>query len=172
MGLSGLWVSCLQERQQWRRNCEEGKTLIKLHLEFNVRTFYLNLNSHTCYFTSINTRTSAFTLTYVLPKYFGFNLLSTFISSNLMLSHSPFYFSTTLQVLYIMHFYHILTHTSCCYCVIQFFILHKMLYILILLSVIYFRYTTHSICISSNSEGSKKLPDDGRLLLEHVGASI
>jgi hypothetical protein len=31
---------------------------------------------------------------------------------------------------------------------------------------------THFICISSNSEGSKKLPDDGRLLLKHVGASI
>jgi hypothetical protein len=34
------------------------------------------------------------------------------------------------------------------------------------------RYTTHSICISSNSEGSKQLPDDGRLLAKHVGASI
>jgi hypothetical protein len=52
------------------------------------------------------------------------------------------------------------------------FILHKMLYILILLSVIYFRYTTHSICISSNSEGSKKFPDDGRLLSKHLGASV
>jgi hypothetical protein len=31
-------------------------------------------------------------------------------------------------------------------------------------------YTSHSICISSNSEGSKKLPDDGRLLPKHVGA--
>jgi hypothetical protein len=29
-----------------------------------------------------------------------------------------------------------------------------------------------SICISSNSEGSKKLPDDGRLRPKHVGASI
>jgi hypothetical protein len=27
-------------------------------------------------------------------------------------------------------------------------------------------------CISSNSHGSKKLPDDGRLLLKHVGACI
>jgi hypothetical protein len=52
------------------------------------------------------------------------------------------------------------------------FIPHKMLYTLILLSDIYFRYTTHSIYISSNSEGSKKLPDDGRLLPKHVGASI
>jgi hypothetical protein len=33
-------------------------------------------------------------------------------------------------------------------------------------------YTTHRICILSNSEGSKKLPDDGRLLLKDVGASI
>jgi hypothetical protein len=33
-------------------------------------------------------------------------------------------------------------------------------------------YTTRSICISSNSEGSKKLPDDGRLLPKHVGASM
>jgi hypothetical protein len=31
---------------------------------------------------------------------------------------------------------------------------------------------THSICISSNSEESKKLPDNGRLLPKHVGASI
>jgi hypothetical protein len=29
-----------------------------------------------------------------------------------------------------------------------------------------------SICISSNSEGSKKLPDDGRLLPKHVEAII
>jgi hypothetical protein len=34
------------------------------------------------------------------------------------------------------------------------------------------RYTTHFICISSNSERPKKLPDDGRLLPKHVGASI
>jgi hypothetical protein len=47
-----------------------------------------------------------------------------------------------------------------------------MLYILILLSVTCFNYTTHSICISSNSEGSKKLPDDGRPLPKHVEASI
>jgi hypothetical protein len=32
-------------------------------------------------------------------------------------------------------------------------------------------YTTHSICISGNSEGSKKLPDDGRLMPKHVGTS-
>jgi hypothetical protein len=31
---------------------------------------------------------------------------------------------------------------------------------------------THSICISSNSEGCRKLPDDGRLLPKHAGASI
>jgi hypothetical protein len=34
------------------------------------------------------------------------------------------------------------------------------------------RYTTHSICISNNSEGSKKLPDNGTLLSIHAGASI
>jgi hypothetical protein len=39
-------------------------------------------------------------------------------------------------------------------------------------SAIYFRYTTHSICISSNSERSKKRPDDGRLLPKHAEASI
>jgi hypothetical protein len=39
-------------------------------------------------------------------------------------------------------------------------------------SVIYFRHTAYSICISSNSEGSRKLPDNGRLLPKHVGASI
>jgi hypothetical protein len=33
-------------------------------------------------------------------------------------------------------------------------------------------YTTHSICISSNSDGSKKLPDDGGLQPKHVGDSI
>jgi hypothetical protein len=48
----------------------------------------------------------------------------------------------------------------------------NMLYTLILLSVTYFRYTTHSICASSNSEGSKKLHEDDRLLPKHVGTSI
>jgi hypothetical protein len=52
------------------------------------------------------------------------------------------------------------------------FILHKMLHIIILLSVRHFLYTTHSICTSCNSEGRKKLPDDGRLLPKRVGASI
>jgi hypothetical protein len=33
-------------------------------------------------------------------------------------------------------------------------------------------YTTNLICISGNSEGSKKLPDDGRLLPSRVGASM
>jgi hypothetical protein len=42
----------------------------------------------------------------------------------------------------------------------------------ILLSVIYFRYTTYSICFSCISEGSKKLPGDGRPLPKHVGTSI
>jgi hypothetical protein len=40
------------------------------------------------------------------------------------------------------------------------------------LSVIYFSYTNHSICIPSNSEGSKKLPDDDRLLPKNVAASM
>jgi hypothetical protein len=34
------------------------------------------------------------------------------------------------------------------------------------------RVTTHSICISNNSEGSKKLLDDDRLLPKHVRASL
>jgi hypothetical protein len=37
---------------------------------------------------------------------------------------------------------------------------------------IYFRYIAHSICMSSNSGVSKQLPDDGRLLPKHDGASI
>jgi hypothetical protein len=36
---------------------------------------------------------------------------------------------------------------------------------------IYLRYTIHSIYTSSNSEGSKKLPDDGRLLPKYVEAN-
>jgi hypothetical protein len=32
--------------------------------------------------------------------------------------------------------------------------------------------TTYLVCISSNSHGSKKLPDDGRLLPKCVGACI
>jgi hypothetical protein len=40
------------------------------------------------------------------------------------------------------------------------------------LSVIYFRYTAPPICISSNSEGSNKLPDNDRLLPKHAGASM
>jgi hypothetical protein len=31
---------------------------------------------------------------------------------------------------------------------------------------------SYTICISSNSEGSEKLPDDGRLLLKHVETSV
>jgi hypothetical protein len=100
-------------------------------------------------------------------------VLFIFIYFNLMLPHSQFYLYSTLYIflyctflpyfnpLYIML---LLCHSIC-------FILRDMLYILMLLYVIYFRYTTHSICISSNSEGSKKLPDDGRLLPKHVGAS-
>jgi hypothetical protein len=59
----------------------------------------------------------------------------------------------------------LLCHSVC-------FILHKMLYTLIILSLIHFRYTTHSICVKNISEGSTKIPDDGRLLSKHVGASI
>jgi hypothetical protein len=33
-------------------------------------------------------------------------------------------------------------------------------------------YTSYLFCISSNSHGSKKLPDDGRLLPKHVEACI
>jgi hypothetical protein len=36
----------------------------------------------------------------------------------------------------------------------------------------YIWYTTYSICISSNSDESKKLPDDGRPLPKRVGACI
>jgi hypothetical protein len=121
----------------------------------------------------LQTRTAAFILTYILPQCFIFNLLFIFIYFNLTLSPSPFYLYSTLYIflyctflpyfnsLYIML---LLCHSIC-------FTLHDMLYILMLLSVIYFRYTAHSICISSNSEGSKKLPDYGRLLPKHVGAS-
>jgi hypothetical protein len=67
----------------------------------------------------------------------------------------------------------ILTHCiSRCYLVIICFIIHKVSYTLILLPVIYCRYTIYSICISSDSDESKKLPDDGRPLPKHVGASI
>jgi hypothetical protein len=59
----------------------------------------------------------------------------------------------------------LLRHSIC-------FILHKVFYTLILLSVIYVRYTTYSICISSNSDESKKLPDDGKPQPKHVGACI
>jgi hypothetical protein len=51
-------------------------------------------------------------------------------------------------------------------------ITHKMFYTQILLSVIYFGYTTYSICISSNSDESKKLPGDGRLLPKHVAVCV
>jgi hypothetical protein len=120
------------------------------------------------------TRTSAFTLTYILPQYFSLNLLSTFLFQPYASALSILIFYHLAHFLYIIHFYHILTqlYTLLLLCHSIYFILSKMLYILILLSVMYFRYTTHLICISSNSEGSKKLPDDGRLLPKHVGASI
>jgi hypothetical protein len=38
--------------------------------------------------------------------------------------------------------------------------------------VLEYRGSNGMICISGNSDGSKKLPDDGRLLPKHVGASI
>jgi hypothetical protein len=42
----------------------------------------------------------------------------------------------------------------------------------VLLTVMYFRYSSYLICISDTSGGSKKLSDDGRLLPKHVGSSI
>jgi hypothetical protein len=68
-------------------------------------------------------------------------------------THSSYYTCTFLPhfnslYLYIML---LLCHSMC-------FILHKVFYTLILLSVIYFSYTAYSICISINSDGSKKLP--------------
>jgi hypothetical protein len=95
-----------------------------------------------------------------------------FIYFNLMLSHSPFYSYSTLYIflycIFLPYFNSLYIVLLLCHSIC--FILRDTLHILILLSVIYFRYTTHSICISSNSEGSKKLPDDGRLLPKHVGA--
>jgi hypothetical protein len=57
-------------------------------------------------------------------------------------------------------------------CTTYLFYIYNIIYIFIYLFYIYILYTTYSICISSNSDGSKKLPDDGRLLPKHAGASV
>jgi hypothetical protein len=104
----------------------------------------------------LKTCTLAFIFTYILPHYFYLNLLFHFIC----FQHYAIAFSILIHC------------TSCCYYVIQSAFLHLICYTYwCFLSVIYFRYTTHSIYISSRSEGSKMLPDDGRLLLKHVGAN-
>jgi hypothetical protein len=103
-----------------------------------------------------------------------------------VLSHSPFYFSTTLDIFFILYIFtkfylpvHSIVTLSfylTVYPVVitssNLFITHKLFYKLNSLSAIYFRHTAYSICISSISDESKKLPDDGRLLPKHVGASI
>jgi hypothetical protein len=114
--------------------------------------------------------------TYILPQYYS------------MLSHSPFYclppwiyfyfilyFLPDFHVLYIFLLLLLLCHFNSLYIPMLCdhsicFNIHKPFHTLILLSVIYFIYTTYSICISSNSNESKKLPDDGRPLPKHVGA--
>jgi hypothetical protein len=89
------------------------------------------------------------------------------------------------NILYIIHFYHILTHCIFwCYCVILLTV-HPV--VIMTFNLFYstqgvlhtnsfirciFRYTTYFICISSTSDGFKKLPDDVRLLPKHVGASM
>jgi predicted metallopeptidase len=50
------------------------------------------------------------------------------------------------------------------------FIPHDMLHIPIRY-LLYFRYTNPQFVFSSNSGGSNKLPEDGRLLPKHVGAN-
>jgi hypothetical protein len=68
---------------------------------------YLNLYSHVCQFTFNNIRTPLLSA-YILPQYYS------------MLSHSPFYSSSTLDTCFISYmFYRVLTHcTPCCYYVI------------------------------------------------------
>jgi hypothetical protein len=68
---------------------------------------------------------------------------------------------TFLPYFNLLHILLLLCHSTC-------FILHKMLYIIILLSVIYFRYSTHSICIWSNSEGTKMMAGYCRNMYEPV----
>jgi hypothetical protein len=80
------------------------------------------------------------------------------------------YFNSLYIMLSLCHFNSLYIPLLLCHSIC--FIIHKVFYTLILLSVIYFRYTTYSICISSSSDESKKLPDDGRLLPKHVGACV
>jgi hypothetical protein len=74
------------------------------------------------------------------------------------------------HILYIIYFYHILTHCIDPVVIMSFNLFYSTQGVLHTNSFIC--YTTYSISISSNSDRSKKLPDDGRLVPKHVGASI
>jgi hypothetical protein len=56
-------------------------------------------------------------------------------------------------------------------CVVYLLLIFKMFHGL-MNNPVYFRYTTYLFYISSKSDESKKLPDDGRLLPKHVGACM
>jgi hypothetical protein len=83
-----------------------------------------------------------------MPPYFLFN------------THSPPVHLYIFNSLYIL----LILRRSACY------ILHGVTHT-DALSVIYFRYTARPIWISRYSGGYNKLPDDGRPLPKHVGAS-
>jgi hypothetical protein len=116
-------------------------------------------------------------LFYVLaPTHFGRRLPS----SGSFLDFQPYatvycmYFSTTLyifSILYVLyHIQYIVHHVV----ITSFNLLYSTLYFIhidFFLSAIYFRYTTHSICISTNLGGSKRPSDDDRLLPKHVGSN-
>jgi hypothetical protein len=110
----------------------------------------------------------AFALTCILPQCFNFHLL--FILFYFQLYATVFSIFYIFSILYISYHICFIVHHVV---ITSFNLFRSTLYVIYTdsLSVIYFRYTTRPICISSNSGGSKELRDDGRLLPKHVGAS-
>jgi hypothetical protein len=104
-------------------------------------------------------------LNFSLFNFLTFIYFSFLCLFNLMLT----YF---IHILHLIHFTPYFIHCrSSCYYVIQ--SVYSIWYVTHTdsVSVIYFRYITPPFVFSSNSGGSIKLPDDGRLLPKHVGAN-
>jgi hypothetical protein len=111
---------------------------------------------------------------YILPHYFRFNLLSTFISCNPLLSHSPVYFlplcTYSLYYTFLPHFNSLHTLLLLCHSIC--FMLHKMLDTLILYLLYVLDIPPIRFVFQVTQKDLRSSPDDGRLLPKHVGASI
>jgi hypothetical protein len=130
-------------------------------LFFPVNIFNLSLDSEW-------PLTSAVSLTHILPQCVNFHLLFIFIYFQPHAAvFSILYLLSTLYTLHNIYF----TVNPVVFTSFNLFCSARYVIHTDSLSVIYFRYITRPICISSNSGGSNRRPDDGRLLPKHVEAS-